>query len=353
MRDFWRASVYAVAVLLPTLAIAQPIRPDSRLTPGAVDPTATAAAVCVPGYARAHRPPISHEERMAIFGEYGVVPVPGQFELDHRVLVELGGLTVATNLWTEPYFGNWNAHQKDFLEDQVHALVCSDRMTLRDAQQLFLGDWVAAYQRIFGSQQSDVAPVVPSPAHAQPSAPAPLHHDDASPVGVWTFIRDDVGICGISAALDSARRIALIYETEKRVASFRLQKEGWDMPTGQLARVVVQADGASLLDSVGVVHARDVVDVYFMPDMLARIRTGLATAKVLRVEFPSGNEPVWTLPINGLKQALQQLTACMGDSGKQANTSAAAAPFLRGDGSGGGGQRTVRSRFRLCVMPAA
>jgi predicted aspartyl protease len=323
MRDFWRAGVCALA-LLPALAFAQPIRPDNRLTPGAIDPIATAAAVCIPGYARAHRPPISHEERMAIFAEYGIAPVPGQLELDHRVPVELGGLTVVANLWPEPYFGNWNAHQKDFLENQVHALVCSGAITLHDGQAIFLGNWIAGYERLIGAVQINVAP----------AAPAPQHPDDTGAFGVWTSFRGDNGICGISTAVDSARRIMLLYETRRQVASFRFQKDAWDMPVGQLARAAVWTDGTLLFDGIGVVHVHDALDVYFLLDILARIRGRLAAAKVLRVEFPAGSEPAWTLPIRGTAQALQQWTACMADSNKQANTSAAAAPVIRGFGDG-------------------
>jgi predicted aspartyl protease len=323
MRVFWRGGVCALA-LLPALAFAQPIQPDNRLTPGAVDPTATAAAACVPGYARAHRPPLSHEQGMAICVEYGIAPVSGQFELDHRVPVELGGLTVVANLWPEPYFGNWNAHQKDFLENRAHALVCSCAITLHDGQAIFLGDSIAGYERLIGAVPINVAP----------AAPAPQHPDDTGALGVWTSFRGDNGICGISTAVDSARRITLLYETRKQVASFRFQKDAWDMPVGQLARAAVWTDGTLLFDGIGVVHAHDALDVYFMPDILTRIRGGLATAKVMRIEFPAGTEPVWTLPISGTAQALEQLATCMTDSNKQANTSAAPAPFIRDYGFG-------------------
>jgi hypothetical protein len=79
--------------LTPILAVAQPIRPDDRLTPGAIDADATTAEVCARGYARSHRnvPP---EERAAVFAA----------------------------------------------------------MSLHEGQTLFLGDWIAAYRRVFGEE---------------------------------------------------------------------------------------------------------------------------------------------------------------------------------------------------------
>lgn len=134
-------------------AAAQPIRPDPRLTPGAFDPTATAAEICAPGYSRAHRHSISRQERAAIFATYGIDPRGGHFELDHRVPVELGGLSVPANLWPELYDVAWGAHVKDRLEDRIHVLVCGGWMSLREGQDVFLSDWIAGYRRAFGGAE--------------------------------------------------------------------------------------------------------------------------------------------------------------------------------------------------------
>jgi hypothetical protein len=93
------------------------------------------------------------EERAAVFAAYGIDPHAHGFELDHRVPLELGGSNAPENLWPQAYSSQpWNAHLKDRLEDRVHALVCSGTMSLHDGQALFLGDWIAACRRVFGTE---------------------------------------------------------------------------------------------------------------------------------------------------------------------------------------------------------
>jgi hypothetical protein len=104
----------------------------------------------VPGYARAHRH-ITRAERAAVFAAYGVdLSQSWNYELDHLIPLELGGTSEVKNLWPEPRTGEWNAGVKDRLENRVHALVCSGRMTLQGGQAIFMGDWIAGYQHIFG-----------------------------------------------------------------------------------------------------------------------------------------------------------------------------------------------------------
>ena len=53
----------------------------------------------------------------------------------------------ARNLWPEPRYGNWNAHKKDLLENELHWRVCHGRMALAEAQRIFARDWIAGYLR--------------------------------------------------------------------------------------------------------------------------------------------------------------------------------------------------------------
>ena len=76
-------------------AVARPgvAEPDPRLTPGAVFAAATVAEVCRPGYAGRHRDvPVALKRQ--IVRAYGAAYVPGRFEIDHLVPLEIGGANV-------------------------------------------------------------------------------------------------------------------------------------------------------------------------------------------------------------------------------------------------------------------
>jgi hypothetical protein len=122
-----------------------PIRPDPRITPGAMLPV-TQAQVCAHGYATTVRHvPVS--EKRAVFQAYGIRP-SGRFEIDHLISLELGGSNAIANLWPQSYHTRpWNAHVKDALEDRLHALVCRGTLTLPAAQAAIRADWIAAYRQ--------------------------------------------------------------------------------------------------------------------------------------------------------------------------------------------------------------
>lgn len=123
--------------------------PDPALTPGAVLPGVTAAEVCKPGYSRGVRnvPPA---EKAQVFKRYGVKDVPGAYEVDHFVSLELGGSNDISNLWPEPYAPAPGAREKDKVENYLHAQVCSGAMTLAQAQDAIRSDWYAVYRKAFG-----------------------------------------------------------------------------------------------------------------------------------------------------------------------------------------------------------
>jgi hypothetical protein len=122
--------------------------PNRKLTPGVALPV-TAAQVCTTGYAgRVRNVPASEKE--AVYARYAVEHVPYQHEVDHLISLEIGGSNDIRNLWPEPYAGRWGARTKDVLENKLHDLVCSHRLSLRSAQQQEASNWVAAYKRYVG-----------------------------------------------------------------------------------------------------------------------------------------------------------------------------------------------------------
>jgi hypothetical protein len=134
---------------LPAIAGDLPIKPDPKLTPGAVL-TTDAATVCQPGYSKTVRH-TSGKLKAFIYREYGIDRASGHFEIDHLIALGLGGADVTENLWPESYDTTpWNAHTKDKLEDRLHALVCAGKLPIEQAQREIATDWIAAYEKYLG-----------------------------------------------------------------------------------------------------------------------------------------------------------------------------------------------------------
>lgn len=145
-------SLIAIAILIG--GAAGPNQPDPSLTPGAVRTDVPPSAACTTKWGKDERA-VTESMKRRVFRSYGF-PLGNKdprcpCEADHRVPRELLGADVAENLWIEQYFGPWNAHMKDRLENRVHREVCSGRMTLDEGQAVFLGDWQAGYVQFFGA----------------------------------------------------------------------------------------------------------------------------------------------------------------------------------------------------------
>ncbi|MFI5776552.1 hypothetical protein [Nocardia sp. NPDC051570] len=121
--------------------------PDPNCTPGAVDPAVRADnvvdTICRDDYAASVRPPaeITDPEEDADARAYGYNGPLDDAEYDHLIPIELGGdPNDPRNLWVEP----GPASPKDTVQRQLHALVCSDKVALTDAQIAIAADWTTA-----------------------------------------------------------------------------------------------------------------------------------------------------------------------------------------------------------------
>ena len=148
--------------------------PDDSLTPGAVldkVPTAKAATcitqktkhktvagdqitqamICTPGYTQCVRA-TSAKVKAERYKAYGIKSHKvGDFEADHRLPLELGGADVKQNLWIQSYKSKpWNAHVKDKLENVLHKQACDGTITMKEAQNALLGDWISAFGKYIG-----------------------------------------------------------------------------------------------------------------------------------------------------------------------------------------------------------
>ena len=123
--------------------------PNSQLTPGATLDV-TKDDVCTPGYSKKVRDvPVAVKKQ--VYKEYNVQYVPHAYEVDHLISLELGGSNSVRNLWPESYSISWNAHVKDALENRLHSLVCSGNISMAEAQKEISTDWIASYQKHFGT----------------------------------------------------------------------------------------------------------------------------------------------------------------------------------------------------------
>ena len=109
------------------------------MTPGSLNPDVTqdtiGQTICVHGWTATVRPPTEYtnqlkSQQMPLYGESGS---PSDYQEDHLISLELGGSpTDPRNLWPEPYP---RATDVDKIENELNSEVCSDQLTLAEAQQ--------------------------------------------------------------------------------------------------------------------------------------------------------------------------------------------------------------------------
>jgi anti-sigma factor RsiW len=149
----WR-SPFALFRTAPQAADAGEIGvlPIPAFTPGAVEPIAL--DVMCAGRAP-QRQPIAAPIRLAVLRDYGMEHVADEeYELDYLITPELGGSSDRRNLWPERYASRvWNARVKDELERLLPQMVCEGRLDLATAQHDIASNWIAAYQKYFGTDR--------------------------------------------------------------------------------------------------------------------------------------------------------------------------------------------------------
>jgi hypothetical protein len=119
--------------------------PNPQLTPGEAFPHVTSQDICTPGYAT-HRRHVTAFNRERSLVEYGIPESErDKYVLDHLIPLELGGDNSLRNLWPEPRDTTPNAADKDYLENDLHRLVCSGAIPLSDAQRCIAVDWISCW----------------------------------------------------------------------------------------------------------------------------------------------------------------------------------------------------------------
>ncbi len=123
-------------------------RPDPDCTPGAVIAGVTKSDVCTSGYSQSVRN-VPQAEKNQVYAEYSISHhVSGDYEVDHFVSLELGGSNDISNLWPESANPKPGFHEKDKVENYLHAQVCNGAITLQEAQREIATNWYVVYQRM-------------------------------------------------------------------------------------------------------------------------------------------------------------------------------------------------------------
>jgi hypothetical protein len=134
------------------------IYPDASRTPGVANPDITQEnifhTICSDSWStRDIRPPSSYTSALKRrqMRDLGLDGAAAEYEEDHLISLELGGHpSDPANLWPERYKPRPGAREKDTVENYLHQQVCSQKMTLGDAQRAIAADWYKVYLEIHG-----------------------------------------------------------------------------------------------------------------------------------------------------------------------------------------------------------
>ena len=128
---------------------------DPDCTPGDILTNATKDQICQPGYAQTVRD-VPTSEKNQVFKEYGIAYHSGAtYEVDHLVSLELGGSNDISNLWPEAAVPKPGFHEKDKVENYLHAQVCSGAVSLQQAQIEIATNWLNIYNHMPGAGTGD------------------------------------------------------------------------------------------------------------------------------------------------------------------------------------------------------
>lgn len=138
-------------ICAPTVAVGQHCRkididkssafctvPDSKLTPGEMDPS----LACVSNRERPRA--VTDAEKNQILAAYGYRATTKKTagEFDHWFPHWMGGSDTTKNVWFEPHAGTFGSYTKDKVELLLWRKVCVDKtMTLDSAKALYLRGW--------------------------------------------------------------------------------------------------------------------------------------------------------------------------------------------------------------------
>jgi hypothetical protein len=166
---------------------------DAACTPGAVFTNVTPDMICKSGYSSSVRN-VSNSVKSQVYAEYGVLThATGQYEVDHLIPLELGGSNDIANLWPEAAVPTPGFHEKDKVENYLHAQVCSHKIPLAEAQRQEANGWLQVYIGMFPA--APVPKPTPTPSPAPVVNPAPTPTPVSAPVSTGVVKKSTTSIC--------------------------------------------------------------------------------------------------------------------------------------------------------------
>jgi hypothetical protein len=118
-------------------------KPDLKCTPG-IARQILQPEVCSTKWGLDNRH-VTEQMKREIAVRYGINwNDRAKYEFDHLIPRELGGSDDLKNLWPQL---KADADKKDQLENRMHKLVCTGELSLHDAREQIVNDWVGAYER--------------------------------------------------------------------------------------------------------------------------------------------------------------------------------------------------------------
>ena len=175
------------------------VRPDATCTPGATNPNVNQgniqSTICTHGWTSTIRPSSAWTGSLKVdqMAAWEITGNRSNIEEDHLVSLELGGAPKdSRNLWPEK---GGIPNPKDRLENRLKGLVCSNQLSLTDAQVAIAGNWIQAYKQQFGSP-----PPVPTTTTTttQPPPPTTSPGNGATALcrdGTYSYSKTHSGTC--------------------------------------------------------------------------------------------------------------------------------------------------------------
>ena len=127
--------------------------PDRRCSPGAYYSGLTKSVVCAPSYRTGTVRNVPQAEKFAVEREYGMAATyyGRSIEIDHIVPLELGRVERGREPLSGARVRGRELSPEGPLENRLHELVCSGRMSLAAARHGIAAEWEHQYRQVFGS----------------------------------------------------------------------------------------------------------------------------------------------------------------------------------------------------------
>jgi hypothetical protein len=145
------SKIFKIFFLLYSLHASAGDLPNSKITPGSAR-IVSVKELCTTSTSLVRN--VSESLKKDIYHNYGLngndrSQCKEGYEIDHLISLELGGDNSANNLWPQSYCGGNNAHIKDKLENKLHSQICSNEITIKEAQECIRTNWVICYNKTF------------------------------------------------------------------------------------------------------------------------------------------------------------------------------------------------------------